>query len=84
MKIVRNAGTDRVVDLVRPWLADGVALDLVTSGLSLFAFGDLSRELAPIPGRLWISGFDAAMATWVSHPEHSHADRRRHSHFLTR
>ena len=48
MKIVRNAGTDRVVDLVRPWLADGVAVDLVTPNLSLFAFGDLSRELAPI------------------------------------
>lgn len=38
MKLIRNAGTERVVDLVRPLLASGHSLDLLTSSASLFAF----------------------------------------------
>ena len=34
MKIVRNAGTDRVVDLLRPSLTAGGQLDVVTPSLS--------------------------------------------------
>ena len=36
MKIVRNAGTDRVVDLLRPSLTAGGQLDVVTPFLSVF------------------------------------------------
>lgn len=46
MKIVRNAGGDRVIDLVRPWLTEGSLLDLVTPSFSLFAFAELARELS--------------------------------------
>ena len=44
MKLVRNTGSDRVIDLVRPWLAPGHQLDMATRELSLFAFGELLKE----------------------------------------
>ena len=45
MKIVRNAGTDRVVDLLRPSLTTGGQLDVVTPSLSVFAFSELQNEV---------------------------------------
>ena len=45
MKIVRNTGTERVIDLIRPSLDLSSQLDMVTSSLSLFAFAELIREL---------------------------------------
>jgi helicase-like protein/type III restriction/modification enzyme restriction subunit len=44
MKIVRNFGAERVLDLVRPGLRGGTELDLVTRSLSLFAFAALIEE----------------------------------------
>ncbi len=44
MRVIRNAGTDRVIDLLRPWLKPGHQADLVTPTLSLFAFGSLLNE----------------------------------------
>lgn len=46
MKFVGNAGTDRVVDVVRPWLKANHQLDLVSPSFSLFAFAEF---LADIP-----------------------------------
>jgi len=46
VKLVRNAGGDRVIDLVTPWLTEGGHLDLVTPTFALFAFAELSRELS--------------------------------------
>jgi SNF2 family DNA or RNA helicase len=48
MKLVRNAGTDRVIDLLRPGLTAGRQLDVVTSAFSLFAFSELFHELAAL------------------------------------
>jgi hypothetical protein len=50
MKLVRNTGSDRVIDLLRPWLGSGGSLDLVTASFSLFAFGELA-EVAKGLGR---------------------------------
>ena len=50
MRIVPNAGTDRVVDIVRPWLGASNRVDLVSSTLSLFAFGELAGNLARTAG----------------------------------
>src|SRR5881394_720422 len=44
MKIVRNSGSERVLDLVRPGLQAGAQLDLVTRSLSLFAFAAVIEE----------------------------------------
>ena len=48
MKLVRNTGTDRVVDLLRPGLTAGRQLDVVTPALSLFAFSEMLREVATL------------------------------------
>lgn len=41
MKFVSNAGTDRVLDLVRPWLKSDHRLDMVSPSFSLFAFAEV-------------------------------------------
>jgi len=46
MRLVRNAGNDRVIEPVRPWLKPGSRLDVVTPTLSLFAFAEMLRDLA--------------------------------------
>ena len=46
MRIIPNSGTDRVIDLVRPWLKPCHQLDLISSSLSLFAFAELLDELS--------------------------------------
>src|SRR6266699_2382590 len=44
MKLVRNTGNDRVIDLIRPSLRAGSRLDVVTPVLSLFAFAEILPE----------------------------------------
>jgi SNF2 family DNA or RNA helicase len=46
VKLVRNTGSDRVIDIIRPALASGSRLDVMTSALSLFAFGELQSEVS--------------------------------------
>ncbi len=41
LKLVRNTGSERVIDAVRPALGPGNQLDVVTSKFSLFAFSEL-------------------------------------------
>ena len=50
MRIVPNTGTDRVVDIVRPWLRTGHRVDLASRSLSLFAFAELAGKLARLAG----------------------------------
>jgi len=45
MKLVRNSGSDRVIDLIRPKISKGHQLDVVSPVFSLFAFAELMREL---------------------------------------
>lgn len=45
MRLVRNTGNGRVVDLIRPSLGTGQQLDVETSALSLFAFAELLEPL---------------------------------------
>lgn len=63
MKLVRNTGTERVVDLIRPWLNSGNQLDLVTSSLSLFAFGEIFAEVSKLSkARLLLPPEDTELA----------------------
>ena len=50
MRIVPNTGTDRVVDIVRPWLQTGRRIDLASGTLSLFAFAELAGSLGRLAG----------------------------------
>ena len=48
MKLLRNTGAERVVDLIRPQVKPGNQLDLVTSTLSIFAFAELRSDLSKL------------------------------------
>jgi hypothetical protein len=50
MKLINNSGTDRVIDLMRPHLAQGHQLACVTPSFSLFAFAELREALAKLEG----------------------------------
>lgn len=50
MRLVQNTGNDRAIDLIRPALAPGSKLDMVTPALSLFAFGELLDQLTGLCG----------------------------------
>lgn len=45
MKLVGNTGTNRVLDLIRPGLAQGNLLDVVTPAFSLFAFAEVQNDI---------------------------------------
>ena len=45
MRIVANTGTDRVVDLIQPWLRPDHQMDLASESFSLHAFGELADKL---------------------------------------
>ena len=45
MRLVANTGTERVVDLIQPWLRPGHHMDLASESLSLHAFGELAEKL---------------------------------------
>ncbi|THF84446.1 helicase-related protein [Cohnella fermenti] len=46
MKIIHNTGTERVVDLLRPWIREGNQIDIMTPYFSLFAFLELLEEVS--------------------------------------
>ena len=46
MRIIRNSGAERVIDLIRPRMQPGCRLDAVSPALSLFAFAALMNEAA--------------------------------------
>ena len=48
MKFLRNAGTERTLDLIRPLLKHGNRMDMASALLSLFAFAELINELSSI------------------------------------
>jgi SNF2-related domain len=48
MRLLRNTGADRVIDVIRPWLTPGSELDVVSPTLSLFAFGEVLREVSKL------------------------------------
>ena len=52
MKLIRNSGTDRVLDALNAALAPGCSLDVATPELSLFAFAQLRAALGSVPCRL--------------------------------
>ena len=43
MRFISNAGTDRVVDLVRPWLRFNHRVDVVSPSFPLFSFAEVPR-----------------------------------------
>lgn len=63
MKLIRNTGADRVIDLLRPQLTPGRQLDVVTPAFSLFAFSEMRREVEALVGcRLLLPSADSELA----------------------
>ena len=63
MKLIRNAGTDRVLDLIQPQMSHGARLDLLTPSVSLFAFEALREGADRLGGaRLVLPGAAADLA----------------------
>jgi len=48
VKLIRNSGTDRVIDLLRPQITAARQLDVVTPAFSLFAYSEMLHELAAL------------------------------------
>ena len=46
MRLISNAGTDRVIDNLQQSLEPGASLDIATPAWSIFAFGELRERLA--------------------------------------
>ena len=46
MRIISNTGTDRVVDLIQPWLRSGYRIDLASRAFSLHVFRELAEKLS--------------------------------------
>ena len=64
MKLLRNTGADRVIDVIRPWITSGNQLDVVSPTFSLFAFAEVLRDLSKLSkARLVLpsSGSDLAL-----------------------
>ena len=84
MKLVRNAGNDRVIDLIRPSLGAGQKLDVVTSVLSLFAFAELLEPLESLDHcRLMLPPDDVNLALFGSRADRP-ARNRLHARWLAR
>ena len=80
MKLVRNTGTDRVIDLLRLGLTAGRQLDVVTPAFSLFAFSEIMHEVAALTRcRLLLPPASAELAVLGSD-----ADRAARNHLQTR
>ena len=45
MRFVANTGTDRLVDVIQPWLQPDHQMDLASESFSLHAFGELAEKL---------------------------------------
>ncbi|MBW0172131.1 MAG: helicase [Hydrogenophaga sp.] len=60
MKLIRNAGADRVVDLISPELASGNQIDLMTAPGSLFAFEALQNGASKLSAARLLLPADAS------------------------
>lgn len=69
MKFVTNAGTHRVLDLVRPWLKPGYRMPMISPSFSLLAFAEVLADGGKMPHAL-LHGVRAAnsnifLACWL-------------------
>ena len=76
MRIVSNTGTDRVVDLIQPWLQSGHQIDLASDAFSLHAFGELAEKLSRMANaRLVLPPDDAELSLFGSDADRAARNR---------
>ena len=50
MKLVKNTGSDRVINIIRPLIHSGHHLDILSPTISLFAFNEIQQEVQELEG----------------------------------
>ena len=63
MRLLRNSGTDRALDLLREWLTPGAQVDIVSSSISLLAFAELKDSLERVDRCRLVLGEPNSVAT---------------------
>lgn len=67
MKLIKNSGSDRVVDELRKCLVGGSTLDVASPAFSLFAFGEIRELVVGLTGcRIVIPAVDPAELAFLS------------------
>ena len=84
MRIVPNTGTDRVVDILRPWLQDGNRVDLASGTLSIYAFGELAVGLTRLAGARLVMSPDGTVLDLLGGVEDRAARNQLHGRWLAR
>ena len=84
MKLIRNAGNERVIDHVRPALRSGGRLDLASSAFSLFAFAELEWELSMSNGTRLVLPNEGADLAFLGSAADRAARNRLQAHWLAR
>lgn len=80
MKLVRNTGNDRVVDLIRSAMGEDKAVGIVSPQLSVFAFAELSQDLDRLTRCRLVLGHDVDALGLLG----SDADRSRRNQLQSR
>lgn len=84
MRVIQNAGSDRVFDHLLPWLKAGFQLDLVTNAFSLFALSSLRREIMDLARVRMIIPPDGSDLSLLGAEMDREARNRMQSHWLAR
>ncbi len=84
MRVVRNAGTDRIADLILPWLKATHALDLITPAFSVFAFESVAKEISNIARTRLLLPLDGTDLAFLGTEPDRAARNRMQSRWLAR
>ncbi|MCG6870226.1 MAG: DEAD/DEAH box helicase family protein [Gammaproteobacteria bacterium] len=84
MKLVSNTGAERVIDLIRPWLERGHAIDMVTPAFSLFAFAELAKSLSGLRKARLVLPPEEDQIALLGSPGDRGARNRLQTHWLAR
>jgi hypothetical protein len=63
MRLLRNSGADRALDLLREWIAPNAGVDIVSPTFSLFAFAETRDALERIDRSRLVLGEPSSVAS---------------------
>lgn len=80
MRLLRNAGVERVVDILRTGFSSAHTIDLAVASISLFAYVELNQELAKLAGARVILPWETLEAGFLG----GNGDRQARNQLRTR
>jgi hypothetical protein len=84
MRVVRNTGNDRIVDLIRSGSNVGGSVDLVTPRLSLYALESVAKEFTKLAGMRLVLPPSGNDLTWLGSEADRAARNRMNARWLAR